>query len=252
MKKYRYVKRKTVAVPIQIGKFEDKYMYGPSDDFMVECYQAVQSYVDKPDKNNKEHLAKLLKNNWHEIPKEVTKAGKGFRLWVFNKENTKQILEKLLKTKAFSINQSSFLSYTSKVPKSESGFKKLWSVIRSANPKEGDLLLTQKQDYKKGFSITDFYKYLLDNGYLVEEDEVESEDNYEDLLDEEVLRLINEEQEILVFDGALNIKDKDLIDIKVTVDNKDPDKGISIRGYKFVDVDSIDEAYHKIKSMGID
>ena len=59
----------------------------------------------------------------------------------------------------------------------------------------------------------------------------------------------NEEQEILVFDPAMNITDKDLISIKVVVPPTSDRIGLKLGGRKYADVDDIHEAKEIITSI---
>lgn len=242
--RYKFILPKVaIAKSLRVTDFEDLFIHGTKEDIVVALFPLVEAYVDKPSEKTKKRLGDFIDKTWTHLPKELTSSGKAYRLWLFDRTKTEDIIDRLANKKAFSIRQSNFLSYTTKQPKSDTALKRFWSVFRSAAVKPGCLVLLQQQDYRKGFLIPEFFKYLLDNDYLIPEEEyTEGTEDVFEFIDEDLVKLVNEEQEVLIFDPALNIKLSDILNIMIAVTKTYNSPGALIRGVKYVKVPDINKA----------
>ena len=245
-----------MSAALKVAKFEDTFIYSQKGDLLLALYRLMDTYVDKPSKDTKHALSNFIQANWKKLPVEVKTKGHAYRIWIFNKVYTKQAISKLVKNQPLNVKSAEFLSFTSKIPTGAGVFKKYWSVFKNNVTEDGSLVLIQRQEYKNGFGVTDYMQYLLTKGYIVDEGDVNESNRKMDYesMDPESIALMNEEQEIFVFDDVLEILAKDVISIKVTVSKNDKKyEGIVIpkAGVKFVDVGSFDEARKLLRDLGV-
>jgi hypothetical protein len=259
-KKYRLTSKALrlleTSVALQESKFENTYIYGFEYDVHVVLYQKLMQYIDNPNKDNKKDLSNFVNAHWKKIKPEVKAKGRAYRIWIFNKVYSKLAVSKLVKDQPLNIKSAEFLSFTEKIPVGQGVFKKYWSVFRNTVAESGGLVLIQQMQYTKGISVTKFIKFLLDDGYIIDEDEVdEAHPNvFYEMIDSDGIMLINEEQEILVFDDIVKIEMKDIISIKVTVPKNDNSyDGIIVPrvNAKFVDAGTMEEARLILRSQGV-
>jgi len=247
---------KVLAYVLKVAKYEDKWFYAWKTDPVAKFYDALDRYVDAPDKATKATLADITNKYWGKLPKEIKSKGHAYRIWIFNKAKTKEIVSRLRRDSSITVEAASFLSFTGRLPTGNT-IANFWSVFRSSDIAPGFFIVVQRHDYEKGVNLTEFFKYLLTSKYLVEEEDVDDTDTkiYMDQIDEDALKLMNEEQEILVFDPTHEITPKEIIGMKVVVPgNYKKADGIAVKflpGVKLVDVGSIDEASIILRDLGV-
>jgi hypothetical protein len=233
------------SVPISKGDYEDTFFYSETKNIYTDIFGAMMDYVTTSDRDSKSRLGRLLLQNWNKLPKRTVQlSGSAFRIWIFGPKKAGKVLERLENNEGIKIDCSDFLSFTAKLPSSPSTFKKYWSVLKT-NSECGSVVLVQKCRYKKGFSVTDFLEWLRTAGYFKDSDET---DDYSSGImmdvDDSLITLMNQEQEVFVFDSVLDIHPKEVVNIKVAVKPSSPLPGLLIprTGVKFVEAPDTDHA----------
>jgi hypothetical protein len=249
--KYRFnVKRLSeLSEALPSSKYEDKFIVDDDKgESLFKVYSALSGYIGSPCRQNRLKTSNVINAAWHNIPRELKSKGSAFRIWIFNSTYAKRAYVNLTKTGSMTVRPTEFLSFTDANPLSDKVFQKYWTVFNGQVSDEGGLILIQKQEYQKGFSITKYMKYLLDKGFLVEEDSLDDDMTFESL-DTDVVGMMNKEQEILVFDDVLKIDKADILGIKVSVPREVdlPGLVIPIVKTRFVTVKTLQEALPLLK-----